>query len=97
MARKNRKLPPKKPVREKIVEAFDMPKELLLGMPKLIFTGNREVYIENYMGIIEYGDEVIRLNTKQKMIKLSGQFLEIKNIAEEEITVIGEIKGVEFL
>ena len=81
---------------EKIVEALDLPKDLMLGLPKLIFTGTHELFIENYRGIVEYSDTVIRLNTSECPIKVSGRSLGIKNIAAEEITLCGNIKSLEF-
>lgn len=81
---------------EKIADALDLPKELVLNLPKLIFTGNRELFIENYQGIVEYSDTVIRLNTSECLLKITGRGLGIKNIATEEITLCGDIKTLEF-
>ena len=81
---------------ERIVEMLDLPKDIVLNLPKLIFTGNRELFVENYRGIVEYSDTVIRLNTGNCLIKVTGRALGIKNIAEEEITLCGEIKTLEF-
>ncbi len=81
---------------EKIVEALDLPKDIVLGLPKLIFTGNRELFVENYQGIVEYSDTVIQLNTSECLVKVSGRALGIKNIAAEEITLCGDIKSLEF-
>lgn len=81
---------------EKIADALDLPKELVLNLPKLIFTGNRELFVENYQGIVEYSDTVIRLNTSECLLKITGRGLGIKNIATEEITLCGDIKTLEF-
>lgn len=86
-----------KPRKEKLVEAFDLPKDIVLNLPKLIFTGSHEVYIENYRGIVEYSDTQIRLNTSERTLKITGVGLGIKNIATEEITISGRINAVEFL
>lgn len=81
---------------EKIIDALNLPKDVILELPKLIFTGNRELYVENYRGIIEYSDSVIRLNTNEYILKITGSRLGIKSIAEEEITLNGDIKSLEF-
>ncbi len=86
----------KKSRAERIAEALDLPKDIVLNLPKLIFTGNRELFIENYQGIVEYSDTVIRLNTSECLLKVTGRGLGIKNIATEEITLCGEIKSLEF-
>lgn len=87
----------KTPVAERLTEALDLPKDIVLNLPRLIFTGNRELYIENYRGIVEYSDTIIRLNTSECMIKITGTQLGIKNIATEEITLSGRMKSLEFM
>ena len=87
----------RKPFGERLVETLDLPKDILLGLPRLIFTGNRELFIENYRGIVEYSDTIIRLNTSECMLKVSGTHLGIKNIAAEEIMLFGNIKRLEFI
>ena len=97
MRRKKQPLQQKTPVAERLTEALDLPKDIVLNLPRLIFTGNRELYIENYRGIVEYSDTVIRLNTSECMVKVTGTGLGIKNIATEEITLAGRIKSLEFV
>ena len=87
----------RKPFGERLADTLDLPKDILLGLPRLIFTGNRELFIENYRGIVEYSDTVIRLNTSECMLKVSGTGLGIKNIAAEEIMLFGTIKRLEFI
>lgn len=87
----------KTPVAEKLTEVLDLPKDIVLNLPRLIFTGNRELYIENYRGIVEYSDTVIRLNTSECLLKITGTELGIKNIATEEITLSGRMKSLEFM
>lgn len=82
---------------ERLVEMLDLPKDIVLNLPKLIFTGNRELFVENYRGIVEYSDTVIRISTGESIIKVGGRGLGIKNIASEEITLCGEIKTLEFM
>ena len=76
---------------------LDLPKDIVLNLPKLIFTGNRELFVENYRGIVEYSDTVMRISTGESIIKVGGRGLGIKNIASEEITLCGEIKTLEFM
>lgn len=96
-AKKNREIEYKKPVKEKIIDALDLPKDIVLDLPRMVLTGNRELYIENYRGIVEYTDTLIRLNTSANMIKVTGEGLNIKHIASEEITLSGKIKCMEFI
>lgn len=87
----------KKKIKEKVSELLELPREVVLDVPKLVFIGNNDLTIENYKGIIEYNDKVIRINTSTSMIKLTGQNLEIKTITAEEILIGGNISTLEFV
>ena len=41
-------------LKEKFLEASEIPKDVTLKLPVLILTGQIELQIENYIGIIEY-------------------------------------------
>ena len=82
---------------KKINEMFELPSEIVNNYPKVISVGNRELTIENYKGIIEYDENIIRINTDIGMIKISGTGLEIKNITVEDVLIGGEITSFEFL
>lgn len=74
----------KSTLREKITEMLELPKEIVLNMPKLVMLGNGDVIIENYKGIVEYGEGVIRVNTTSGIIKLTGTDIYIKEITAEK-------------
>ena len=52
-------------LKHRIAEASGLPKDVLLGQPILTVLGCMEVGIENYRGIIEYTDDLVRLQTKE--------------------------------
>lgn len=86
----------KKSRAERMAEIFDLPKDIVLDLPKMIFTGNRELYVENYRGIVEYSESVMRFNAGDYLVSVTGRGLGIKNIATEEITLCGDIRTLEF-
>ncbi|MBE7026294.1 MAG: sporulation protein YqfC [Ruminococcaceae bacterium] len=86
----------KKSRAERMAEIFDLPKDIVLNLPKMTFTGNRELYVENYRGIVEYSESVMRFNAGDYLVTIMGRGLGIKNIATEEITLCGNIKSLEF-
>jgi len=87
----------KKDIKEKLAEAFVLPKEIVLDLPKLTLTGNNQICIENYKGIIEYDSERIRINSAKGLIKILGKNLEINTITNEELFITGQISNIEFL
>lgn len=54
-------------------------------------------YEGNYEGIIEYGDEVMRVNTGIGVLRIEGKELFLKQLTSECIVVTGKIKGIIFL
>ena len=47
-----------------IVESLKLPRDTMLGDSIVTVTGNREAFIENYKGILEYTKESIVLQGK---------------------------------
>ena len=102
MARKSAKakkedIIPKKGLKEKFTEVLELPKELILDLPKLTIVGNGDMMIENYKGIIEYGSARIRVNTGLGVVKITGIGLQIKEITSEDIILSGKIHSLEFI
>lgn len=83
-------------LREKIADAVDISKDVILNAALINIIGNREMTIENYRAIIEYTDELIRIKTSQHTLKISGKKLEIRVITQELLHITGMIKNVEF-
>ncbi len=83
-------------IREKVSNAFELPKDIVLDVSKVIIIGTDQITVENHKGIVEYSEELIRINTGSSIMKLTGRNLIIKTILQEEITITGEITGIEF-
>ncbi|OON99325.1 MAG: hypothetical protein ATN35_13285 [Epulopiscium sp. Nele67-Bin004] len=70
--------------------------EAIVQIPLITILGNESVNIENFLSIIEYGAECIRLKTKQGQIVVCGRNLIAKSMTQEEININGKIDSVEF-
>ena len=86
----------KKGIRERIAEMTEIPKDFMMNMPRVTILGNREIYVDNYKGLLEYSGELIRLLTTNKIISINGDGLLITRIVEEAIFIGGNIISVEF-
>ncbi len=84
-------------VKRSIAEMLELPKDIVLDLPKIIMVGNLQVYIENHKGIIEFTDNKVRINTKNGTLCITGKNLILKNIVLEEIIIVGEINQVDFI
>ena len=45
---------------ERTAEVFDLPGDVVAGLPRIELTGSRELRMENHKGILSYGGEEIR-------------------------------------
>jgi len=95
MSRKNRKVA--KRLKQKFNDIADLPKEISLDYSRMVLLGNKEFVIENYKGIIEYDNNIIRLNTLSGIISIEGCGLVINEINDDDVSVEGTIKliGIE--
>ena len=53
--------------------------------------------IENYRGIISYDPNSVKVNTRGKIVKISGENLTLSHITDEILSILGDVSGVEFI
>ena len=82
-------------IRSKLSDAAGMPKDVTLGIPIVTLAGREELSIENYRGIIEYTEELIRVQTKTGHMKINGRHLQIQYYTNDEMKIIGKITSLE--
>ena len=82
--------------RYRMVEASNMPKDVVLGVPIVTIIGEFEVNIENYRGIIEYTDTLIRVKVKQGQIKITGKDLQIDYYTNDDMRITGKTEKIEY-
>ncbi len=82
--------------KEYLADALKIPKDMVLGDFKLSMTGNRELYIENYRGIVEYSDKCVILQTKSGYLRMEGEGLVISYYTNEDMKILGIIHSIVF-
>jgi len=85
---------PKESVKERLASHIGIDRDIILNLSHIELIGNREIFIENYKGIIEYTDTLIRVNTNPGPLKIEGKMLEIKNVSQEMLHIAGYLKFV---
>lgn len=83
-------------LKHRVSDAVNIPKDVILGVPLFRLIGREEFYIENYRGILEYTDTLIRIQTKIGQVHLTGHKMEILYYTNDEMKVIGSIDKLEF-
>ncbi len=97
--KRNHKRPPFKTLsdsKELIVESLKLPKDTMLGAAIVTITGNREAFIENYKGILEYTTESIVLQGKYCKISFEGRQMSIDYYTNEDMKISGTIDTVRY-
>ncbi len=86
----------KKKWQESLADFFELPKELLCNLPRITLIGDVQMLLENYGGIIEYNDELLRLKVREGEVVVTGKNLTIKNFLSDELLIEGKIISVEY-
>ncbi len=81
---------------EYIGRALEMPPGTMSKTCNLQMSGNREVLVDGCRGLIEYSEEVIRINIGNGIVKFVGRGLEIRSLSDTTAVVAGFILAVEF-
>lgn len=84
-------------LRKNMTEALELPKEIMLNLPLISLVGREEVTIENYKGILEYSEEMLRIGTAAGVLRLTGKGLCLKQLSAECLIVTGKIENLTFL
>ncbi len=82
--------------REILTEKFDLPKDVMLNLPKITIVGDSEITIENHKGIILFERNIIKINTKVKIVNIEGENFEILYIGDSTITISGKFKSISY-
>ncbi len=86
-----------KTIKEKVADLFALPKNAGGISTVINITDMREVIVDGYSGIIDYGENIITLSTPKYIIKIDGADLEMKEVTAEYIMIKGHIKSVEYV
>lgn len=84
-------------IRQAMAEFLDIPKDLVLDLPKVTVVGRNELYIENHRGIIEYNLNRLRVNLSRGFLEIEGSGLEIRALMADEMKVTGEVTAIKYL
>ncbi len=78
-------------------ELFDLPADLVAGLPHVELVGNRHFYMENHRGILSYSEEEIDVNGEKLIVKVCGSGLELVSMTGDALRIRGTIDRVEWV
>ena len=81
---------------EKTAEAFDLPGDVVAGLPRVeLLGGDRQRRMGNPRGILAYGGEEIHVSGGKLIVKVRGRGLALRAMNASELLITGEIAGVD--
>jgi len=79
-----------------MTQIFELPAEAVLGDFRLISISNRDVFIENHLGVLEYTQKRLKIRSKEKDILFMGNDIVIKKMGKKNLILQGSIDMIEF-
>ena len=80
--------------KETIANKLDLPKDILLDLPKITILANSEINIENHKGVVIFEEEEIKINSNLGPISIYGKNFKILFIGGNTITLSGKFRSV---
>ncbi len=82
---------------ETVSERLKLPSDILAGAPIVTAMGRNEVCIENYKGILEYNDKLIKVLSKVGTIRIEGKNLNISYFTNDEMRITGLVSAITYI
>lgn len=77
-----------------IAEKLDLPRDIILNVPKITVTGHNEIIIENHKGVVVFNENEVKINSGIGLICIYGVKFEILFMGGSTITVGGKFKSI---
>ncbi|NLW16217.1 MAG: sporulation protein YqfC [Firmicutes bacterium] len=84
-------------IRTLMTDILELPKDLVLDLPRVTLIGNVQLTLENHRGVILYTDTHIRVAVARGEIVITGQKLTLRSILPDEIIIDGSITNVAYI
>jgi len=76
-----------KNTRNKIEKLLEIPVEVTTNIPKITLIGFNQLMIENYMGVIEYEEYLVKINSSIGIIIIEGNKMNLNQINENDVLI----------
>jgi len=81
----------------RVSRSFDLPADVVAGMPRIELIGREELRMEQHRGILAYGPEEIHISGGKLVVQVRGQGLELRAMNPTELLITGKISSVELV
>ena len=80
-----------------VAELFDLPADVVAGLPHLEMVGSRQLYLEHHTRILAYSEEQIDANTTAGVLCVKGEGLTLLAMTAEALRIGGRLAAVEWV
>lgn len=88
MKKKGRKRP--------LTDRFLLPAQVVPGVPRTTLSGGSQVLVENHKGLKTYTRRCIEVKTRDGILRVTGDDLELAAMTKTDIVIRGFVISVEF-
>jgi len=85
-----------KKIQTSVGDVLDFPPDVAGEGPKITITGRRQILVENYLSVVNFSEEEIRLETAEGDVCFVGKGLALKVILSTELRIEGELSSLSF-
>ncbi len=82
--------------KENGAKALDVPVYTFTGEPHIEIIGTSQCVVDGLKGILQYGDDLIKLNLGKNSVTFRGENLSINSFTKEGAIVEGYILSIDF-
>lgn len=80
-----------------VAELFDLPADVIAGLPRMEMVGSRQLYLEHHTGLLAYTENQIDANTSAGVLRVKGERLTLMAMTAGELRIGGRIASVEWV
>ncbi len=80
-----------------VAELFDLPADVIAGLPRLEMVGGRQLYLEHHTGLLAYTENQIDANTSAGVLRVRGERLTLLAMTAGELRIGGKIESLEWV
>ncbi|MCB2288781.1 sporulation protein YqfC [Clostridium sp. CS001] len=80
--------------KETIASKLELPRDIILDLPRITILANNEINIENHKGVVIFEEDKVKINSNVGPIAIYGKDFKILFIGGNTITLSGNFKSV---
>lgn len=81
---------------EWLAEKMMLPKDVTMDLPRVSVCGDREIFVENHKGVLQYTSCCIRIKMNDGIMGICGSDLRIIILERERMVIDGDLESVEY-